>query len=65
MLEFSFSRIADFPVPDFEQINTIGPVIDLEASRRRELLFSDEEKSSLGWMAKAAEYFCDIGSYAE
>jgi tetratricopeptide (TPR) repeat protein len=61
MLEFSISSIAKFPIPDLDATGLHPAVADLEQSRRREMLFSDGDRTALQWMAMSAEYFHDDG----
>ncbi len=65
MVDFSFARIANFPIPDLQSENLVSEVAELEVSRRRERLFAQSQKSSLEWLDHVATYFFETGVYSE
>ncbi len=61
MAEFSISSIEKFQIPDLGSVELEDTVADLGQARRREILFSSENRTELEWMARAAEYYHDDG----
>jgi len=65
IVPFSFARIAEFTIPDLNPTFMSQSVLRLEHAFRREALFAESAKSSPEWLSRAAEYFYDLGLFAE
>ena len=62
---FDFSRAADFPPKNLENIPENDPLWAVHIGRRRDELYSEADKTTGIWHVRNAEYLTDTGAYIE
>jgi hypothetical protein len=62
---FDFTKAADFPPKNLENIPEEDPLWSYHIGRRRDKLYAETDKSTGVWNVRLAEYLYDTGAYFE
>ncbi|RYG36385.1 response regulator [bacterium] len=62
---FDFARVSSFPSKTLDDLKEGDPLWSHHIAKRRSALFAENDRTSLDWLLRSAEYFVDTATYTE